>query len=200
MRFLFRWWVFYPLAAIIAAAVVLASFGPALLSEHPEPVAGQFVDNALVLEGEDLGHPEPSDGTVHYVVRDTGWGVTGLRVAIEPGRGPVQPQEQGVRILLSPEAAVSLGPGPFRVEVEIAPVPVTTAPELAIAIDRGEPEWRTQPISVVHNVITYEFPSTDQAGPLISGIGIRPVATLLDYAYGVEIRRIRIIPAPQSAG
>lgn len=199
MRFLFRWWIFYPLAAIAAVALVVLSLGPALLATDPRPMVGSMDGAALVLEGEDLAHPEGAPETVHYVARNAAWQATGLRVAVLPDLGPVKATETGVRVILAPEAAVGLGSGPFRVEVSIAPVPVTTAPQLAVALDRGEPEWQTQPVSVVQNVITYAFPAAD-AGLLISGIGIRPVAMLNDYNYGVEIRSIRIIPTPQSGG
>ena len=184
---------------VAAAAIVLASLGPAMLRHETRPVAGRMDDGALVLRGDDLGHAEAAPETVSYVARNAAWQVTGLRVAVLPKLGPVQPQETGLRILIDPEAALGLGEGPFRVDVEIAPVPVTTAPELALALDRGgEPEWRTQPISVVDNVISYEFPRAD-IGIVLHAVAIRPVATLEDYNYGVEIRSIRIIPSSSAA-
>lgn len=199
IRHLFHWWIFYPLAALVAVAVILVSLGPALLPTDPRPVGGRMVGTTLVIEGADLAHPAPSPETVFYVARNAAWAAQGLRVAVRPGQGPARDDEAGLQILLAPEASVGLGPGPFRVEVRIAPVPVTTAPRLAIALDRGGAvEWRTVPVTAVTDVVAFDFPQAD-AGMLLTGIGIRPVAALEDYNYGVEIRSIRIIPGRPGA-
>ncbi|MGE0047272.1 MAG: hypothetical protein AB7J28_12870 [Hyphomonadaceae bacterium] len=199
IRRLFHWWIFYPAAVLVAAAVILFSLGPALLPADPRPVAGRMDGRALVIEGADLAHPAASPETMFYVARNAAWAAEGLRVAVRPGLGAPQQDEAGTQVLLAPEAAVGLGPGPFRVEVHLAPVPVTTAPQLAIALDRGGAiEWRTVPVTAVTDVVRLDFPQ-DEAGMLLTGVGIRPVATLQDYNYGVEIRSIRIIPTGPGA-
>lgn len=191
MRFLFRWWVFYPALVIAAGAIILASLGPAALRHETRPVVGAVEDGALVLAGDALGHAENAPETVFYVAR-SGWRVVGLRVAVLPGRGPVTPAERGVRVLVAGDMAEALGRGPFRVDVEVVPVPVTTAPFLALGLDRGgTTEWATQPVSVVESTISYMFPA---GGDALRAIALRPVATLEDYNYGVEIRSIRIVP------
>ncbi|NWG52686.1 MAG: hypothetical protein HXY28_03105 [Hydrogenophilaceae bacterium] len=193
MRFFFRWWVFYPALLIAAGAIILASLGPAVLRHEARPVAGAVEDGALVLAGDALSHAEASPETVFYVARNAGWRVTGLRVAVLPGNGPVKPEERGLRVLLAGDMAQALGSGPFRVDVEVAPVPVTTAPFLALGLDRGGTiEWLTQPVSVVESVISYTFAAS--ASGALQAIALRPVATLEDYNYGVEIRSIRIVP------
>jgi hypothetical protein len=192
MQVLFRWYLFYPLAAIIAALIVLVSLGPAILPTDPRPVSGRVTGAMLVLSGDDLAHPAPSPETVHYVDRDAAWRTKALRVAVLPRHGPVKPQEAGVQILLSPQAIAGIGPGPFRIEVLIKSVPVTTAQQLAIGLGRGSTiEWQTKPITVGDELIAYDFAQTP--GEPISAIAIRPVTALDDYNYGIEVRGIRIV-------
>jgi hypothetical protein len=192
MQVLFRWYLFYPLAAIIAALIILVSLGPAILPTDPRPVSGRVTGAMLVLSGDDLAHPAPSPETVHHVERDAAWRTKALRVAVLPGHGPVKPQEAGVQILLSPQAIAGIGPGPFRIEILTKSVPVTTAQQLAIGLSRGSTiEWQTKPITVGDELIAYDF--AQMPGEPISAIAIRPVTTLEDYNYGIEVRGIRII-------
>ncbi|MGE3142559.1 MAG: hypothetical protein AB7L65_04515 [Hyphomonadaceae bacterium] len=198
-RTLFRWHIFYPLAALTAAAVILISLGPALLPRDARPVSGQMVEGALWLAREDIAHPLGAPETVHFVVRDGAWEATGLRVAARMGVGALQPEETGAQILINPEAALALGEGPFRIEIRTAPVPVTTAPQVAIALERGGfREWATAETPLSDSTIAVDFPASDP-GVLISSIGIRPIAALEDYHYGVEIRSIRIVPTRSPA-
>jgi len=189
MNLLFRWYIFYPLATILAALVVLVSLGPVILPTDPRPVSGRVTGQMLVLEGDDLAHPASSPETVHFVDRDAAWRVTALRVAVLSGVGPVKPQEPGVQILLSPRAVGQLGHGPLRIEVMTKALPITIAQQLAIGLNRGgRIEWQTKPIAVGDELITYDFAASGAP----SAIALRPVTTLEGYSYGIEIRSIRI--------
>jgi hypothetical protein len=200
MNVLFRWYLFYPLAAVAAALIILVSLGPAILPADPRPVAGRVKGNAVLLAGDDLAHPNPSPQTVHFVQRDAAWRATALRVAVRPRLGPAKPNEAGLQILLSQASAARLGRGPVRIEVMTASVPVTTATHLAIGLPHGsETEWQTKPVSVGDNMIAYDF-APRSSGALITAVGVRPVSIPDDYNYGVEIRGIRIIPRSSPTG
>ena len=199
MRFLLSWWVFFPLAALLAAASIVVSLGPMLLARDARPAVGARDGAAFVFAGDDLAHPAPAPHQVFHVARTATVRTEGLRVAVLPGRGEAQPEETGVQVLLAPETSLALGEGPFRVEVQTVPVPITMAPRLAIGLDRGgQMEWRTLPLPAVASTIVYEFPRGED-GAFVNAIGVRPAASLLDYNYGVELRAIRIMQTPAGA-
>ena len=187
---LFRWWAFYPLVALLAAGLILASMGPGLISTAERPVFGRIEGDALVLDGESLAHPRPSTDTVYFVARNARWSPIGLRVAVLPDQGPAQRADQGLRILLAPERGGELGAGPLRVQVAIRPVPATTAPILAVGLERGGAvSWAAQPTTQLESVLTFDFPAGSAAA---SGIALRPVSDRADYNYGVEVAAVRI--------
>ncbi|MBI1251482.1 MAG: hypothetical protein GC189_08425 [Alphaproteobacteria bacterium] len=186
---IFRWWIFYPLAALAAALFIVASMGPGLIAAEPRPVFGRIEESALVLDGESLSHPRPSPDTVFHIARNARWAPVGLRVATLEGAGPIG-AGQGLRIILAPERAAELAGRPLRVQVAIRSVPVTTAEALAVGVDRGaEVQWSTQPTTQLEGVLTYAFPAAS-GGPI--AIALRPETTLTGYHYGVEIAAIRI--------
>lgn len=191
---LFRWWVFYPLVAALAAGLILGSMGPGLIVQDPRPVFGRIEDGALVLDGESLAYPQGSADTVHFIARNARWAPVGLRVAVLPDQGPAQGAAQGLRIVLAPERGAELGAGPLRVQVAMRPVPATTAPFLAVGVDRSgaQMQWASLPTTQLAGVLTFDFPAGDAAA---AAIAIRPEATRADYNYGVEIAAIRITRA-----
>ncbi|MBL8550341.1 MAG: hypothetical protein JNJ73_10170 [Hyphomonadaceae bacterium] len=202
---IFRWYVFYPLMALISGAVILASLGPALLPDPgPTPTAGAQDRGALVFAGEALAHPQVAANTVYFVPRgDRSWRPTGLRVAIRPNAGLVGERERGAEILLSPAATDWIGMGPLRIEVAIAPLPLSSANQLALGLQRGAgAQWSAKNVSAVSDTIIYEFAAA--AAP-VRGLSLRPISQDNSGNRGVEVRSIRVLhaappaPAPEAA-
>jgi hypothetical protein len=194
---MFRWYLFYPLAALVAAGVVLISFGPALIPDSgPRWVQGTISQNALALEGEDLSAPRTAANMVYFVPRDANWRASGLRVAVRPGEGGVGAQERGVRILLAPQASEWLGTGPLRVQVTTSPLPLSAAAQLAFGLERGErTDWSAKPIAPIRDTLEFDFPGGQER---VRSFALRPVSDSDDANRGVEIRAIRVMRAPTS--
>lgn len=185
--------VFYPLAALIAAAVIVISLRPQAWPHEPEPVTGEVVQGAIILEGEGLNSPDDSPGQNMTVVRDF-WGrPEALRIAVLPGQPEPTPAEQGVRILLTPETAMMIDGPPVIVEVNYSPLAINAASGLAVSLQGiGPADWVIQPLLSEAGVARFELPP----GIAIDAIGLRAMSDGDDQAYGVEITRIRAIPQP----
>lgn len=192
-----RAWYLHPLflslaALLLAAAAIVFSLMPQRWAHAAAPQAGQIERGALILEGDALGAPADSPEQVLHVVR-TIWGRTeALRIAVRPNAPPPSPAETGVRVLLTPESAALISDTPVFIDVTIRPLPVTTSSGLAVSLQGiGPAEWISQEISPLGSVARFAVP----AMPAVSAIGLRPISENADYAYGVEIVRIRVVPS-----
>lgn len=188
---LFHPLLFYPLAIIIAAGVILISLRPQHWPREPAPVAASVVENALVYEGAAFDAPAPAANHALTVARDF-WGeAQALRIGVEVEQGQPSPQEPGVRLLLSPQDAARLSGRAATVEVSYRPLPINTAQGLAIALQgEGPVAWVSQPLQPQPATVRFELPAQGN----VSAIGLRAINDGADRAFGVEITRIRIIP------
>lgn len=193
-NWLFHPLVFYPAILVAAAVVILVSLRPFSWDRAPAPVAGEVRGGALVLEGAAFNAPDPSPEQHMQVVRSF-WGeAQALRIAVLPGQPAPTPAEQGVRVLLTPEAAALLDGPPVTVEISYRPVPINAATGLAVSLQGiGPADWVIQPIAPQPGSVTYQLP----AGFAVDAIGLRAISEGTDQAYGVEI--VRIIATPQGA-
>lgn len=183
--------VFYPLAIVIAALLIVASLQPQKWPRTPAPVSAEHVEGALVYAGAAFNSPDPSPEQSMMVVRDF-WGrPEALRIAVKPDQPPPTPAERGVRILLTPEDAARLEDRPVAVEVTYTPSPVNAATGLAVSLQGiGPGDWVAQDIPPQPNTVRFELPPQFA----VNGIGLRALSTNNDQAYGLEITRIRVIP------
>lgn len=192
---LFHPLLLYPALALAAVALIFLSLRPDLGIMTTSAQAGRYEEGVVVLEGEALAHPEVSPGMFAHVARDGLGRPIGLRVAAAPDQGEPDGEDRGVRILLTPEAAARLPAGPAIVEVLVRPVPVTTAPALAVSLQgEGPVAWARQDLPPEPRVVRFAAPS----GAGMSAVGLRPISAYADYNYGFEIGRIRILPATAS--
>lgn len=184
--------IFYPAILLIAAGVVILSLGPPAWPRDAAPQAGVMSEGALVLEGAAFTAPDKSPEQEMYVVRDLWGNAQALRIAVLPDQPPPTPAEQGVRVLLSPESAALLDDKPVVVEVTYRPVPVNAANGLAVSLQGiGPADWVIQPIAPEEGTVRFELPATFA----VNAIGLRAMSEGTDQAYGLEIVRIRAIPA-----
>lgn len=183
--------VFFPLAIILAAAIVIFGLAPQKWPREPHPVAGEIEHGALVLSTPDFGTPSPSPEQNLTVVRDF-WGrPLALRVAVLPNQPAPTPAERGVRILLTPESAALMTDRPVTIEVTYNPLSPNAATGLAVSLQGIAPaEWVTQEIAAQQGVARYELP----AQFAVDAIGFRAISDNTDQAYGVEIIRVRVSP------
>jgi len=196
MRFpLFHPLLLYPALALAAAALIFLSLRPDLGIMTTSAQAGRFEEGAVVLEGEALAHPEVGPGMFAHVARDGLGRAIGLRVAVGPNLGDPTANDRGVQVLLDSETAARLPAGEAIVEVLVRPVPLTTAPELAVSLQGAGPvAWATQEMAPEPRIVRFSVPS----GASMTAVGLRPIAAYADYNYGFEIGRIRILPATAS--
>jgi len=192
-----RSWLLHPFvlsvtALLIAAAAIAFSLMPQRWERPPAPQAGEIERGALILEGDALGAPADSPEQVLHVERSF-WGKTeALRIAVRSNAPPPSPAETGVRILLAPEAAALISDRPGFIDVTIRPLPVTTSSGLAVSLQGiGAAEWVSQEITPLASVVRFAVP----AMTAVDAIGLRPLSQNTDYAYGVEIVRIRVVPS-----
>jgi hypothetical protein len=190
-NWLFHPLIFYPLALLVAAGVILFSLEPQRLPRDPAPVAGQVSGDALVLEGAAFNSPTGAPEQAMTVVRDI-WGrPQSLRIAVQPGLSPPTAAETGIVIALAPESAALLEGKPLTVEIAYRPLPVNAASALAIRVQNGtETPWVSAPIPPQAGSVRFELPAASG----VAGIGLRAVTGEQDQAYGVEITSIRAVP------
>lgn len=197
-----RSWVFhplvlYPLMAAAAAALIFLSLRPDWAARAAAPQAGRLANGALVLEGAALAAPDVQPGQVAHVARDGLGRPVALRLAVLPNQPPPGPADTGARILLGASAVRALGEGPVTVEVSLRPVPITTAAGIAVSLQGAGPAaWQPRDIAPQAQVLRFEFPSAAGA----HAVGLRVLSAYADYNYGVEIVRIRIVPAAAAPG
>ncbi len=191
-HFFFHPLAFYPLAILIAAAIIALSLRPQSWPREPAPQAGLVEDGAIVLAGDALGAPAPDPRQVFYVDRNPLGGAEALRIAVLPNEPAPGPADSGVQILLAPDAAARLDGRPVRVEVSVRPLEITTAQRLYVALDGAGPRaWTMALLSPQDATLSFDLPA--QAAPI--ALGLRVESDLDDYNYGIEIARIRLVPA-----
>ena len=189
---LFHPLIFYPLLALVAALVTLASLQPQAWPRKPAPVAGEIHNGMLVLQGAAFNSPDPDPEQRLNVDRDF-WGhPQSLHVAVIANQPPPTPAETGVRILLTPQAAQALGAGDVTVEVSYRPQAVNNASSFAVSLQGiGPADWVTMPVQPQAGVLHFNLPP----GFAPDAIGLRAISTANDEAYGIEITRIVAYPS-----
>ncbi len=183
--------IFYPLAILVAAAIILFGLEPQRLPREPRPMAAEIQGQALVLGPAAFDAPSPSPEQHLTVMRDF-WGrPLTLRIAALPDQPAPTPAERGVRILLAPEAAARVTDKPVVVEVSYNPLNINAAPALAVSLQGIAPaEWVTQEIAAQPGVVRFTLP----AQIAVDAIGFRAISRDNDQAYGVEITNVRMTP------
>ncbi len=190
-HFLFHPVIFYPLAGLLAAFVILLSVQPQAWPREPAPVAGSLAQGALLLEGAAFNSPDPGSGQHLRVSRDF-WGrPLSLRIAQIPEAPAPYGGEHGARVLLKPESARALQAGAVLVEIDYNPLPYNAATGLAVSLrGTGASEWVSQPAPPQTGTLSFDLP----ANPGADALGLRALSSGTDQAYGLEITRIRISP------
>lgn len=190
-NWLFHPIIFYPLAILIAAAAIVISLRPQSWPREPAPIAAVEDGEWLVYQGEGFNTPDAGNEEM-TVVRDYFGRPLRLRVAQTMAQPLPQPEDEGARILLTPEDAARLNGKPVIVEVSYNPLPINAANQLAVSLRGagGSAPWITQDAPPETATLRFTLPAQSQ----VNAIAIRPIANLNDMAYGLEITRIRVRP------
>lgn len=190
-NWLFHPIIFYPLALLFAALVIVASLEPQSWPRQPAQVAGVQDGEWLVFQRESFNSPD-AGGEEMTVARDY-WGrPLTLRVAQTKAQPPPQPEENGTRLLLAPEDASAISDRPLVVEVSYNPSLVNTAEQLAISLrssDGSSSPWVALVAPPETATLRFNLPARSS----VNAIGIRAISPFGDQAYGIEITRIRIM-------
>jgi hypothetical protein len=188
---LFHPLIFYPLVILAAALVIGFSLRPQMFPHPTAPVAGHIEGDSLLLTGADFNSPTDPPEQYVSVARDF-WGrPQSLRIAVLPNlRGPTA-IEDGVEILLQPEAAQLISGKPVTVEIAYQPLAVNAAPVLAVSLRGSQPtRWQHRQIPPLSGMVRFDLPAT----PDVRGVGLRAVNTDRSLAFGVEILSVRVSP------
>jgi hypothetical protein len=190
-NWLFHPIIFYPLAILIAVAAIVISLRPQSWPREPAPIAAVEDGEWLVYQGEGFNTPDAGNEEM-TVVRDYFGRPLRLRVAQTMAQPLPQPEDEGARILLTPEDAARLNGKPVIVEVSYNPLPINAANQLAVSLRGagGSAPWITQVAPPETATLRFTLPAQSQ----VNAIAIRPIANLNDMAYGLEITRIRVRP------
>lgn len=191
-HWLFHPLIFYPIVLAIAAAVIGISLMPQLLPRTPAAAAGVGAAGILTLEGAAFDAPTDPPEQAVTVVRDMLGEAQALRIAVLPDQGAPTPAEQGVQILLTPQAAALLENQPLTVEVAYRPLPVNAAGQLAVSVQgAGETVWVAREIPPLSGLARFNLAPVSG----VRAIGLRAVSDNPGpVAYGVEIVAIRAGP------
>src|SRR5689334_633459 len=136
--------VFYPLVALLAALAIAISARPLAWPRDPVPVAGERAGAAIVLAHDAFASPAPDPQQNLYVTRNFLGQPRALRIAVLPNQAPPGPNDRGVRILLSPQAAQALNNQRATVVVNYNPLAVNAATGLAVSLQGASPtQWVT---------------------------------------------------------
>jgi hypothetical protein len=183
--------IFYPLALLAAAIVILFGMEPQKWPREPRPIAGQQQGQTLVLGAAAFDAPSASPDQHMNVVRDF-WGrPLSLRIAVLPNQPNPTPAERGVRLLLTPEDAALVTDKPVVVEVSYNPLSIKAATGLAVSLQGIAPaDWVIQEIAAQAGVARFALP----AQFAVDAIGFRAISSNTDQAYGVEITNVRVLP------
>jgi hypothetical protein len=193
---LFHPLIFYPLATLLAVAVIALSVKPQNLPRNPAPAAAQIQDGALVFAGPSFNSPGGAPNQYLTVMRDFWGNPRALRVAIMPNQPAPAPGERGVRLLLTPADAARLDGRELTVDVSYNPLPVNAASGLAVSLEGAGPSaWVSRPIAPQRSTARFELPALSG----VRAIGLRAVNQGGDEAFGLEITRIRITPHTSAA-
>jgi len=191
MRFLMQPLVFYPLAIVGAALIILFGLEPQKWPREPRPVSGDMQGGALILGAAAFDAPSASPEQHMMVTRDF-WGAPlALRISVLPDMPEPTPAERGVRIMLTPEAAAIMEDRAVAVEVAYNPLNINPATGLAVSLQGIAPaDWVTQPLAAQPGIVRFELP----ASFAIDAIGFRAISANNDQAYGLEITSVKIEP------
>jgi len=187
--------VFYPLAALIAVLAIAVSARPLSWPRDAHAVAGQRAGPAIVLTQGAFTAPAPDPQQNLYVTRNFLGQPRTLRIAVLPNQAAPGPNDHGVRILFSPEAAAALNGRPATVVVNYNPLAVNAATGLAVSLQGAGPtQWATLTAPPQPAALRFEVPA--QTG--VAAIGLRTINGNAEQpeAYGLEITRISITPHP----
>jgi len=203
MRRLVRGWVsalgFYGASAIAAAALIFTSLwgppGPSARLDAGTPLDG--APGGAVFSGASWTRIDPGALDVR-LVREAGKGaVTAVRLAAPTGEAAIAPGAEPARILITPDVGLAWRDRAIEVRVDTAPLTAITAERLAVGLQRapgGPIEWLVAPVSA-ERAATLEvvFP----AGLAPAAIALTPYEpSRSDFNYGVEVRAVRVRPAP----
>jgi hypothetical protein len=194
--FLFRSVIFYPLAALVAAGLILISLGPqpwaprAPASQSGAPGQdGAVVFGPSALAGIDAG--------AHHIVfspRNASGAASTLHIAVKKG-APLTPTptERGARLMLNSETANRFGGQPVRVDVLIRPAPIASAPEIAVSWQGSEPVtiWSQAETGTEEKTLSFTLP----AATAPQAIGLYVINPSANEAFAVEIGEIHLSPA-----
>jgi hypothetical protein len=188
---LFHPLIFYPLAIIVAAGVIVLSLRPQNWPREPAPAPAVFEESALIFAGPAFDAPASSTNHALTVTRNF-WGQPQtLRIGVEIEQGAPRPEETGVRLLLAPEDAARLNNQRATIEVSYNALPINTAQGLAVSLQGAGPTiWTSLPIQPQPATVRFEVPAQSD----VSAIGLRAINNGGDRAFGLEITRIRVIP------
>jgi hypothetical protein len=187
-----RAFLFYPLLAIAAAALIVASFGYSLRPILPAPQAARVSGAAMVYGPAALAAIAPGADQLLYADRTMTGAARSIHLGTLRTSGAPDAARQGARLLLTPADAAALAGAPLIVTVTYRPIAANIAPQLSLSAQGDGPvAWVTKAVPVTEGRSRFDLPAS--AGPL-SAIGLWPHPQADEYYsnYGIEIVSLRV--------
>jgi hypothetical protein len=126
--------------------------------------------------------------------RNDGGQIATLHFAVKNGAPGPGPDNRGARLLLAPSAAARVAGAAVNVSLSVAPMPFATAPKLAVSLQAatGPVAWTIVDVPSEAKTITVRLAGVAAA----EAIGLYAINPLQNNAFALEIREIRVSPAP----
>lgn len=181
------WPLFYPVAIVIAAGVVMLSLGPAPFAPRGAPAQAVAGAGAMALGPAALSRASPDAHHVVFVVRGAAGAPSALRIAIRPGAPEPYPTD-GVTLALAPDTARALADKPLTLRITLSQIVDSPAESLAIRLLAASPQpWA---VAELRDAVDPTFDLPAAAG--VTGIALRAIGKPGALNAGVEITSISI--------
>jgi hypothetical protein len=187
---LFHPLLFYPLLAGLAALAALISLRPAWPSQALPAQAAVREGQAYDFGARELAAVSPGAGHDQYVPRDAQGLAQSLRLARR--MDSVGQDPPGALLIFTPSDAAAFTGASVAVDIVYRPLRINSAEGLSVRF-AGSTEWVSAPLEPREGRAGFVLAAPPSAP---TGLEVRVDSTRNDYAYGVEILAIRLLPTP----
>ncbi len=191
-----RSFLFYLLLALIAAGLIVASFGYSLRPIQPAVAVAKTTASGLVYGPGELAKIKPGADQLLYADRAFDGSVKSVQIGTLRTSKEPDAARAGARLELSPADTAALSGAPLIVTVTYRPIPSNVSPKLSLSAQSAGPvAWVTRDVPVTEGRLRFDLPATD--APL-TAIGLWPHPQTDEFYsnYGIEILSLRVQRAP----
>jgi hypothetical protein len=184
--------LFYPTLAALAALAMLVSLRPVWPAQPLPAQAAQREGPAYDYSPRELAALIAGSAHEMFVPRDAQALPEGVRLARR--MDSVGQDSPGAVLAFTPADAEAFTAASVSVDIVYRPLRINSAEGLSVRF-AGAGDWVSAPLEPREGRIGFVLAAPSTAP---SGLEIRVDSTRADYAYGVEVLAIRLLPTPAS--